>query len=74
MLESRAGELRSANTHIRSVHIITNRRIDFRLQNFVYKHDKFVESVETEPLGTCPQASPLFTIPLGHTGFFLLPG
>lgn len=35
---------------------------------------KFVESVETDPLGTRPQPSPLFTIPLGHTGFFLLPG
>lgn len=35
---------------------------------------KFVESVETEPLGTRPQASLLFTIPLGHTGLFLLPG
>lgn len=74
VLESRAGELRSANTNIRSVHIITDRKIDFRLQNFVHNHDQIRGKCWDRATGNSSTSlSAVHNSSVSHR-FFLLPG
>lgn len=70
MLESRDGELRSANKGLHEVHNYRDKQTTLDLFTDM---TKFVESVETEPQRDHPPASPLFAVSQGRTGADLLP-